>query len=352
MSTHHQRARITGEASASRQVDDEDSAHFVQRNLLQTVVVSNNTRLPSSENSTNSSTSSSSTRRVTLLPENEIEDEELLTLIQETSPTSNGTGATGSVDICGCAAMVVNAALGAGMLNFPYAFSAAGGVTNAVCLQFMVIALGFYGMIALAKAVNSSYADDPGGNLTPQLLKSSYEGIMEIYGGKRLGLITKLCISLYAFGTCITFTIIIGDMIDSIFGSTYRTVGILAISPVLLILVLPRDISFLKHASIVGVIAVVVVTVAIVYETIFCDDEILLTNSKNSVEFLRAFPSICFAYQCHISAVPIYATSLATPSLARWVRVLALAFGTIFLVNSITGAVGFWRFGVKRADVK
>ena len=56
----------------------------------------------------------------------------------------------------------------------------------------------------------------------------------------------------------------------------------------------------------------VAVSGAILYETSQSEftaeqhgqGELLFSTSKLS--FLQAFPSICFAYQCHISAVPIY----------------------------------------------
>ena len=80
-----------------------------------------------------------------------------------------------------------------------------------------------------------------------------------------------------------------------------------------LALSVPKNISFLKHASVLGVFSVVAVSGAILYETSQSEftaeqhdveDGLLFSTSKLS--FLQAFPSICFAYQCHISAVPIY----------------------------------------------
>ena len=60
--------------------------------------------------------------------------------------------------------------------------------------------------------------------------------------------------------------------------------------------------------------SVVAVSGAILYETSQSeftaeqhnDVEEGLLFSTSKLSFLQAFPSICFAYQCHISAVPIY----------------------------------------------
>jgi len=261
----------------------------------------------------------------------------------ENSETSENQA---NVGIIGCAAMVVNAALGAGMLNFPFAFLKAGGIINSIGLQLVVICLAFYGMRVLAKSVDRLQARLPGTSIKT----SSYEGVMELEGGLFLGNLTKACVALYSFGTCVAFVIIIGDMVASVFGASHRTLGILVVSPLLLALSVPKNISFLKHASVLGVFSVVAVSGAILYETSQSEftaeqhgqEELLFSTSKLS--FLQAFPSICFAYQCHISAVPIYATSLKSRSIPRWNSVVSLAFLAILAVNSITGAAGYLKF--------
>lgn len=158
--------------------------------------------------------------------------------------------------------------------------------------------------------------------------------------------------ALYSFGTCVAFVIIIGDMVASVFGASHRSLGILVVSPLLLALSVPKNISFLKHASVLGVFSVVAVSGAILYETSQSeftaeqhdDVEEGLLFSTSKLSFLQAFPSICFAYQCHISAVPIYATSLKSRSIPRWNSVVSLAFLVILAVNSITGAAGYLKF--------
>ena len=120
----------------------------------------------------------------------------------------------------GAVFIVVNAALGAGLLTFPYAFYLAGGWYGGLILQlvsygipcmcvqtvssnfsvqcFLPIALA--GLMILAYCAELHQA-------------SSYEAMIEGMFGSIAKGIVELFVAVYCFGSCLTYLVVIGDQI-------------------------------------------------------------------------------------------------------------------------------------------
>ena len=75
-------------------------------------------------------------------------DQDILLSQQSSSPSTEGTSTLGSIFL------IVNAALGAGLLNFPKAFDLAGGVLTAVLVQATLLVFIMLALIILAKTSN------------------------------------------------------------------------------------------------------------------------------------------------------------------------------------------------------
>ena len=75
-------------------------------------------------------------------------DQEVLLSRQSSSPPPNGTSTIGAIFL------IVNAALGAGLLNFPKAFDQAGGVLTAVLVQAVLLVFIMLALVILAKTSN------------------------------------------------------------------------------------------------------------------------------------------------------------------------------------------------------
>ena len=100
----------------------------------------------------------------------------------------------------GAVFLIVNAALGAGLLNFPKAFDTAGGVAAAVIVQGVLLVFIMTALIILAN--------------TSDIKKSAtLQDVMFTVAGRAGGLTTSIIVAVYTFGTCITFLIIIGDQV-------------------------------------------------------------------------------------------------------------------------------------------
>uniref|UniRef100_A0A9J7YI78 Sodium-coupled neutral amino acid transporter 7 n=1 Tax=Cyprinus carpio carpio TaxID=630221 RepID=A0A9J7YI78_CYPCA len=235
---------------------------------------------------------------------------------------SEGTSSLGAVFI------VVNAALGAGLLNFPAAFNMAGGITAGVTLQMCMMVFIITGLVILAYCSQVSN-------------ETTYQEVIRAVCGKVLGVICELAIAVYTFGTCIAFLIIIGDQLDKLIGAinhesekaisshwyTDRKFTI-TLTSVLIILPLsiPKEIGFQKYASTLSVIGTWYVTIIIIVKYIWPDKDLHITE------------------ECHVSSVPVF-NSMKKPEIRPWWAVVTVSMIICLFVYTGTGVCGFLSFG-------
>ncbi|XP_019361381.1 PREDICTED: putative sodium-coupled neutral amino acid transporter 7 [Gavialis gangeticus] len=270
----------------------------------------------------------------------------------ETVPKSSegqehGTGATSTL---GAIFIVVNAALGAGLLNFPAAFSTAGGVAAGITLQMCMLVFIIGGLVILAYCSQASN-------------ERTYQEVVWAVCGKVTGVLCEVAIAVYTFGTCIAFLIIIGDQQDKIVAAlvtdpegadsshwyTDRKFTI-SITAFLLILPLsiPKEIGFQKYASSLSVIGTWYVTAVVIFKYIWPDKEIkpgqIPTSPSTWMAVFNALPTICFGFQCHVSSVPVF-NSMKQPEVKTWGAVVTAAMVIALFVYTGTGVCGFLTFG-------
>lgn len=263
----------------------------------------------------------------------------------EVPPQNNqGTSTMASVFL------IVNAALGAGLLNFPLQFHKAGGVLSAVMVQAVLLVFIMLALVILASTSNIKNSS------TLQDVMHTVCGVW----GRRL---TSLIIAIYCFGTCITFLIIIGDQFDrafySLIGPEFCKVWYLNRNFVMpassLVLILPlcftKKIDFLKYASIMGfgTIVYVVGLIIVQYARSTDTDVVIKTRPDKIFDVFNVIPVICFGYQCHVSVIPIYSCMKH-----RTLKSFTIATSTaIFIcVFTYTGAAtfGYLTFGSKVSE--
>lgn len=165
------------------------------------------------------------------------------------SPTSS-LDQEGSLRYTSCAAAVfltVNAALGAGLLNMPFAFQSGGGLISGTITQLVLVAIVGIGMGILTYCTHVSGAQ-------------SFQQLVRFFAGQRAATLTSISIVLYSYGACLTFIIIIGDQVDRVLASVYGPDFCLlwylsrpfTMTSVSLLLILPlsfsRSIDFLKYS--------------------------------------------------------------------------------------------------------
>jgi len=241
--------------------------------------------------------------------------------------------------------IVVNAAMGAGLLNMPRAFSNAGGIVYGMLIQ-----LGFFVFILTSLAML--------GYCAKKYNCATYQEVIERVCGKAIGCTTEVFIILYMFGTSIAMLIIVGDQLDkiseAIFGSDYSlhwyldrnfTMALFS-TLVILPLCIPKDISFLRYASIVGVAACIYVVIIVVVKYIShtYPPSNIRTSPQNLYEFFSAVPAIFFAYQCHVSSIPVF-SSLKSKTSKNWLVVICCSVAICFSTYTLTAICGYLTFG-------
>lgn len=263
-------------------------------------------------------------------------------------PLLDSERSRGSVSSIGAVFIVVNAALGAGLLNFPAAFSMAGGVTAGVMLQMFMLIFIINGLVILGYCSQVSN-------------ESTYQEVVRATCGKVTGILCEIAIAIYTFGTCIAFFIVIGDQLDRLIAAadddgsdshpwyTDRkfTISVTAVL-VILPLSIPKEIGFQKYASAISVMGTWYVTIVVIIKYFWPDKNVMpgyvpvSTSSWTAV--FNAMPTICFGFQCHVSCVPVF-NSMSRKEIKPWGLVVTLSMIICLFVYTGTGVCGFLTFG-------
>ncbi|XP_063332645.1 sodium-coupled neutral amino acid transporter 7 [Pelmatolapia mariae] len=246
--------------------------------------------------------------------------------------------------------IVVNAALGAGLLNFPAAFNMAGGVTAGFVLQMFMLIFIITGLVILGYCSLVSN-------------EATYQEVVRATCGKVTGVVCEVAIAIYTFGTCIAFFIVIGDQLDRLiaaaghnaegeddhFWYTNRkfTISLTAVL-VILPLSIPKEIGFQKYASTLSVMGTWYVTIVVIIKYFWPDKEVtpgyVPTSSASWTAVFNAMPTICFGFQCHVSSVPVF-NSMRRKEIRPWGVVVTFSMVICLFVYTGTGVCGFLTFG-------
>ena len=265
---------------------------------------------------------------------------------EEQLAEAGGTSTLGSVFL------IINAALGAGLLNFPKAFDTAGGVVVALLVQVVLLVFIMSALIILAKT------SDIKGSVTLQEL-------MGTVSGKTGTMITSIIVTIYTFGTCITFLIIIGDQFDraleSLWGPRFcddfylNRDFLVPVTSVLIILPLcyTKKIDFLKYVSMLGVLTIVYVVMLIVVQYALGDysnqQGRIKTAPEDWLDVMTVVPVICFGYQCHVSVIPIY-SCMKHRNIKHFTIASSAAILACCLTYTGAATFGYLTFGSNVAD--
>ena len=151
--------------------------------------------------------------------------------------------------------IVCNAALGAGLLNFPHAYAMAGGWPICLGMQIAVMILATVGLHYLAAGSREHSV-------------TTYQEVVKHMTGPKFGLLSMIFIIVYTYGCCITFEIVLGDQLGAIFEaiipdaankwylSRQFLISILSLT-LIFPLCFPKDIGFLRHAALLGKFSVI-----------------------------------------------------------------------------------------------
>lgn len=263
---------------------------------------------------------------------------------------SEGRKSTG-VSSIGAVFIVVNAALGAGLLNFPAAYNMAGGVTAGLMLQMCMLIFIISGLVILGYCSQVSN-------------EGTYQEVVRASCGMFTGVLCEVAIAVYTFGTCIAFFIVIGDQLECLIDAVFQGTGAahwylqrkftICVTAVLIILPLsiPKEIGFQKYASAFSVVGTWYVTIVVIVKYFMLSKEVtptvtdIPTSASSWTAVFNAMPTICFGFQCHVSSVPVF-NSMSKKQMRPWGMVVTLGMIICLFVYTGTGVCGFLSFGSK-----
>jgi len=239
--------------------------------------------------------------------------------------------------------LVVNAALGAGILNFPRAYAECGGILTALVIQMSLLVFITGAFLILA------YCADKHGSQNFQ------EVIREVLGPGAY-IVTQIIITLYMFGSTVAYMILIGDQLQSV-GQAIdsnphwylsRQFLICLVSIVFLLpLCLPKTLKVLSYSSALGTIGAIficAVTATKYFEGTYKPE--IVDENLPWTEAFTAVPIICFGFQCHVPSIAIYA-ELKRASVTRFGIVVVIAMAICSTAYAITASFGYLTFGTK-----
>uniref|UniRef100_A0A8C7Y3D0 Solute carrier family 38 member 8a n=1 Tax=Oryzias sinensis TaxID=183150 RepID=A0A8C7Y3D0_9TELE len=265
-------------------------------------------------------------------------------------------GSTGAVFV------MLKSALGAGLLNFPWAFERAGGVRSAVTVELISLVFLTSSLIILG------YSSSISGRCT-------YQAVVKEVCGPAIGQLCEICFIFNLFMISVAFLVIMNDQLEKLCGSLYEVVTGLPKSEMLyhfytdhrfallllcifiiLPLSIPKEISLQKYTSILGTLAATYLTVAIIIKyhtlpTVRVHIPIHSTGKSSWTSMFRVIPTICFGFQCHEASIAIY-SSMEDRQLSHWVAVSVVAMVICLIIYSLTGVYGYLTFGREvKADI-
>uniref|UniRef100_A0A8C5BUY3 Sodium-coupled neutral amino acid transporter 7 n=1 Tax=Gadus morhua TaxID=8049 RepID=A0A8C5BUY3_GADMO len=263
------------------------------------------------------------------------------------TPEAERAKAAGGVSSTAAVFIVVNAALGAGLLNFPAAFNMAGGVVAGLMLQMCMLIFIISGLVVLGYCSQVSN-------------EATYQEVVRVSCGKVSGVVCELSIAVYTFGTCIAFFIVIGDQLECLMAAVAHeaapshwylqrrfTICVTAIL-VILPLSIPKEIGFQKYAS--GSERLLLPVLLSPCSSCSCaplSAPLTVCSSCSAASWTAVFnamPTICFGFQCHVSSVPVF-NSMSRKQMRPWGLVVTVGMIICLFVYTGTGVCGFLSFG-------
>nr|XP_048293331.1 putative sodium-coupled neutral amino acid transporter 8 [Myodes glareolus] len=254
----------------------------------------------------------------------------------------------------GAVFILLKSALGAGLLNFPWAFHKAGGLVPTFLVALVSLLFLISGLVILGYAASIS------GQIT-------YQGVVRELCGAAMGKLCEACFLTNMIMISVAFLRVIGDQLEKLCDSllpdvpqpwyaaqdvTLPLISVLVIFPLSAL----REIAFQKYTSILGTLAACYLALVITVQYYLWPQGLVrqprpLLSPSPWTSVFSVFPSICFGFQCHEAAVSIYC-SMRNQSLSHWALVSGLSLLACCLVYSLTGVFGFLTFGTEvSADI-
>ncbi|XP_061566652.1 putative sodium-coupled neutral amino acid transporter 8 [Cololabis saira] len=256
----------------------------------------------------------------------------------------------------GAVFIMLKSALGAGLLNFPWAFQKAGGVNIAVSVELVSLVFLISGLVILGYASSVSR-------------QMTYQDVVREVCGRAVGQLCEVCFCFNLFMISVAFLVVVQDQLEKLCISLYEMVTgsseaempyhwytdqrfalFIMCFVIILPLSIPKEIGIQKYTSVLGTLAATYLCVAVIAKYYLMDTHTAVITPEHSqgvgswASMFSVVPTICFGFQCHEACIAIY-SSMENQKLFHWVVISVLSMFFCLLIYTLTGVYGFLTFG-------
>ncbi|KAL7529414.1 hypothetical protein ACHAXR_002956 [Thalassiosira sp. AJA248-18] len=273
---------------------------------------------------------------------------------------------------------LIKGCVGSGVLSLPAGVAAIGDVPKAAVLASSIlfflgtISAYTFNLLGRLTAVSRNELDSQDSKLP---LVTSIGQLWDREVGTSTSWLVSLAVMLTCSGTCLSYSIILGDTFKSLAESAGLSSGILTsrrfnVVAIALLGVYPlsclKSLRALAPVSIMGVVGILVTCVVMTIRSLpggvysstaaataahylqslpaNCRPSFGVTGLRGSSSYLVASSMIATAFLVHMTSPEFYQT-LKTPTLARFGAVTAIGFGGTAVISAFMMCIGFFTFG-------
>uniref|UniRef100_A0A673NBE5 Solute carrier family 38 member 8b n=1 Tax=Sinocyclocheilus rhinocerous TaxID=307959 RepID=A0A673NBE5_9TELE len=257
--------------------------------------------------------------------------------------------------------IMLKSALGAGLLNFPWAFEKAGGVNTAISVEMVSLVFLISGLVILGYASSISR-------------QNTYHDVVREVCGQRIGHLCEICFVFNLFMISVAFLVVVQDQLDKLCLSLYETVTgntegempyhwytdhrfALFVTCFIIILPLsvPKEIGIQKYTRCYYIFPSIsyhcpTLTCSIIAKYYLKDEHTADLTPEHSqgldswASMFSVVPTICFGFQCHEACIAIY-SSMENKKITHWVFISVTSMIFCLIIYTLTGVFGFLTFG-------
>ncbi|XP_034725105.1 putative sodium-coupled neutral amino acid transporter 8 [Etheostoma cragini] len=256
----------------------------------------------------------------------------------------------------GAVFIMLKSALGAGLLNFPWAFQKAGGVTTAISVELVSLVFLISGLVILGYASSVSR-------------QKTYQDVVREVCGGAVGQLCEVCFCFNLFMICVAFLVVVQDQLEKLCISLYQTVTgfsegempyhwytdqrfalFIMCLFIILPLSIPKEIGIQKYTSVLGTLAATYLCAAVIVKYYLMESHVAIITPEHSQgvsswgSMFSVVPTICFGFQCHEACIAIY-SSMENQKLFHWTVISVVSMFFCLLIYTLTGVYGFLTFG-------
>uniref|UniRef100_A0A8C3AZZ5 Solute carrier family 38 member 8 n=1 Tax=Cyclopterus lumpus TaxID=8103 RepID=A0A8C3AZZ5_CYCLU len=235
----------------------------------------------------------------------------------------------------GAVFIMLKSALGAGLLNFPWAFQKAGGVTSAVSVELVSLVFLISGLVILAYSSSVSR-------------QKTYQDVVKEVCGGAVGQLCEVCFCFNLFMICVAFLVVVQDQLEKCKGempyhwySDQRFALFIMCLFIILPLSIPKEIGIQKYTSVLGTLAATYLCVAVIVKYYMMESHTAIITPEHSQGSVTL---VCVCLQCHEACIAIY-SSMENQNLFHWVVISVVSMIFCLLIYTLTGVYGFMTFG-------